>query len=277
MSPIDGILAQYDPATGFAQIVSETQLRTSITSNVAGSVALLTGSRSVTVELTATRIYGVVGMGGEGRGKLKIIEAGDDIAPDMITEECSGCVLLGRYGITDAALKRAIELKAAGLILGSISLPVLQTIEPSGRLLSLDLQKWEPLWAANPPLPIVVTEGIGRIRMPDSKYALFESRDGADVSVDSRTVLRGGLRRPEIIFPELPVEESPDGSEEVQTEEPLVWINCAPYAGREGRVINLPEMPLMLETGSRARAAEVAMDSTRLTVPVNDLEIGESN
>ncbi len=85
----------------------------------------------------------------------------------MITEECSGCVLLGRYGITDAALKRAIELKAAGLILGSISLPVLQTIEPSGRLLSLDLQKWEPLWAANPPLPIVVTEGIGRIRMPD--------------------------------------------------------------------------------------------------------------
>ncbi len=75
MSPIDGILAQYDPATGFAQIVSETR-ETSITSNVDGSVALLTGSRSVTVELTATVSMGCRN-GRRRPGQTKIIEAGD--------------------------------------------------------------------------------------------------------------------------------------------------------------------------------------------------------
>jgi hypothetical protein len=275
-SPIDGVFTSFDSRTGFAFISPEAQ-EVVLASSLPGTVVDLSDSQKVTLELSGTRLFGIIGFGPERTGTLRMVGYSGEITADMISEDCEGAILLGRDGIAADALLRAATLGAAGVVTGSITLGALQSFTGlrAEQVFLMNQRDWEPSTAGPSPLTIVVTEGIGRISMPLKKFEILSAMAGNNVVIYGRTKLRGGLTRPEIILPQGEAVEEEEAGQEVP-EEPTVWINCPPYSGVQGRALEVLDVPQKLENGIYARPARVAIGERITLVPVQDIEIGES-
>ncbi|MCL5256698.1 MAG: hypothetical protein M1319_02745 [Chloroflexi bacterium] len=281
-APIDGTLASFDRKTGFARFLGDQQEYTMV-SQLPGVVASIENSKTVTLELTGTRLFGIFGVGGEQSGPLKVASRDVDITPDMLDSDCAGAILLGRSGITADAMLRAAVLGARGVIVGCVSSRDLQTflgLTPA-QLQTVHIREWRfPALPQGkmPTLTIVVTEVVGTASMPPSKFELLAGLEGEDLVISGVTRLRQGLIRPEIIHPE--TGEAPLETPAVNLGQgrPLVWLNTAPFLGLEGNAISAYYKPQLLPAGNTAEAAAVELaDGRTVLVPLADMELGESS
>jgi hypothetical protein len=124
---------------------------------------------------------------------------------------------------------------------------------------------------------VILTEGFGRTPMNSAIFELFSSNAGREASLNAQPSNPWKGERPEIIIP-LPAVGSADvPSEAVQlVVGRRVRVLRAPYAGREGSVVSLPEGLQPLPNGIRAPCAEVELGETGLVrVPIANLDILE--
>jgi hypothetical protein len=126
-------------------------------------------------------------------------------------------------------------------------------------------------------IPVILTEGFGCIPMNSAIFELFATNVGREASLNAQQTDHWKGLRPEVIIP-LPAVGSADVPlEAVQlVVGRRVRVLRAPYAGREGSVVSLPEGLMPIQNGMRMPCADVELGETGLVrVPIANLDILE--
>jgi len=270
-TPVSGTVEAASELTGQVLIRGE-PIRVELDAYLDGTVIEVEGDEAVTVEARGALLQGILGVGGEAHGQLKLLVASPDapLAPDLIDEQCAGCVLVGGSLVGLDALRAAAEVSAAGIVVGGIDGGDLD--EFLGKPLGVAITGQEDLGTS-----LVLTEGFGEMQMAAQSFELLAARDGQRASINGATQIRAGVIRPEVIVPEpgatWEAEEAEAGAGlEVGSEVRLIR---EPYFGRLASVTGLPEQLQEIETQARVRVllARLADTDEEITVPRANVEV----
>lgn len=202
-SPVEGTFVGFDTITGTAAI-RPSAARVELAAYVGGVVEDAEVAWGVTIRTFGARFFGTIGLGDEAFGVLKVV-GGDrqrPLGPELIDGRAARSVVAAGGTASAAALAKAVQVGAKGVIVGSIEEAELARFlkTQEGALWRVGLPDWQvPLAAA--PLTIVVTEGFGRGTMAAPLFDTLMANDGSEISLCGITRLAGGLRRPEVILP----------------------------------------------------------------------------
>ncbi|HZQ07396.1 MAG TPA: hypothetical protein VFD70_12525 [Anaerolineae bacterium] len=231
-----------------------------------GTIVGITPRQAATVEAQGALVQGVWGSGKEAVGVIKVFTRAPDAILDAkeVADDTHGSILVAGGGMTAAALKRANELNAAGIVVGSL-LPELRAQAVSMRV------------------PVLVTEGFGKVPMSAPVFELLSALNGQEAALNARYQPRGrGATRPELFVPLMVsrIQQSDQASEAKRPAvEPGARVRgaCQPYLGRVGK---LPQefalQWLPTEAGTELPAVNVEWEDAPGTpelVPWTNLEL----
>lgn len=223
-----------------------------------GEVIELYPHRGVAIRGVGSLIRGIWGCGEEGQGNLMMTASSpaDALTLEKVSLRYRGMILAG--GILEDArvLLRARRFRIRGLILGSI-LPGLRGLCETYRL------------------PVVVTEGVGRIPLAGPIFELLRAQQGKLAVISGAE--RDGRGIPEVIVP-LADEGKASSLMVVRPVKVGARVRLArpPYVGVIGQVAALPGTPQETLIGTRADGAEVRLgDGRRVFVPYVNMELLE--
>lgn len=284
--PIDGTLSLAEVERGYLIVIPPAEVL-ELRAHLKGFVSAVQAYRSVTIQTPATLVQGAFGLGRERHGVLRtaVTDEADPLTADMLDERSAFSVLIGGGPISVEALDRAIELQVRGLIVGSISEADLRTF--LGYRGDADWAVGAAGWGfppragwRDPPLTLVVTEGLGQRAMCKRAFELLASYDGSEVLLDGRTWLHGPrMRRPQLVVPLLRADAASVSEE--RTEEQLlagsqVRLLGADRLGQMGTVVELPRRRRFSPGGARYYVAAVRLDDGEVVdVPLENLEVLE--
>jgi len=265
-SPITGTIESISPLTGNISIREEPR-PVHLNAYLEGEVVEVLPGEGVVVEAKGAFLQGIFGVGGERWGKLKVVVNSPDELISDVKEDLRDCLIVGG-SIEREGLRRAIEAGVKGVVVGGIYDEVLRDF--LGYDIGVAITGQE-----NIPLTIIIMDGFGELPLSPRTFALLKRFDGFPASLNGATQIRAGVVRPEIIIPHK--EEMPS-SEGKLTNQLVVGTRVRvirePYFGILGEVIALPSEPQILETGAKARVAEVLLEGgERVAVPRANLEI----
>jgi hypothetical protein len=215
---------------------------------------------AVTIETVGALVEGVWGNGRQEFGVLRMATQSSSglLASGDLNMDMRGAIVVGGR-LEDPNIFRAlIALPVRGVICGSMPsalIPAAQACQ----------------------IPVIMTEGFGRIAMNSAIFELFASNAGREASLNAQPMDSWKGQRPEIIIPLPAVGSANVPAEAVQlVVGRRVRILRAPYTGREGSVVSLPEGLQQLPNGIRVPCADVELGETGLVrVPVANLDILE--
>jgi hypothetical protein len=216
--------------------------------------------RGVAIRTTGALVRGIWGSG-VGREGMLIMAAGmpDEPLPwERVSFRYRGTILVGGRVEDARVLYRASHFRLSGLVLGSLA-PHLKPICESLAL------------------PIVLTEGMGRVAMAQPIFDLLRTYHGRPAVVVGPGT--NGHDVPEVIIP-LQTKASTDIAPFAAVQ-PLevgsrVRLTRSPYLGIVGQVMALPPMPQETWLGTWADGAEVRLPSgQKVFVPLVNLELFE--
>jgi hypothetical protein len=215
---------------------------------------------SVSVETVGALVEGVWGNGRQEYGLLRMATATNAgaLSPADLDMDMRGAIAVaGR--LEDPGVFRTLgALPARGVIAGSMPADLIPAALESS-------------------VPVLLTEGFGRIPMNSAVFELFSTNVGREASLVAQPADPWKGTRPEVIIP-LPAVGSADvPSEAVQlVAGRRVRIAREPYAGQVGQVVSVPDGLCLLPSGVRVPCAEVALgDGNLVRVPVTNLDILE--
>ena len=268
-SPIAGVVEEVSATSGYVRVREQAEL-IEVRAHIAGRVAEIIAGEGAVIEARGALVQGIFGVGGERRGRLRVIGQGPEerLRPELI-EECEGCVLVAGAGAEGKAIARAAEAGAAGLVVGAVSDATLR--EYVGYDIGVAITGQEAV-----PMTLILTEGFGELPMARRTWELLRSLEGELASIDGATQIRAGVMRPEIIVTR--AGES-GGVAEAEAEQNLVVgarvrVIREPHFGALGKVTELPVELAEIETESRVRVALVELDGGDVVrVPRANLEL----
>jgi hypothetical protein len=242
-----------------------------VTGYILGTVSEVVPEEGVIVEAEAAMIQGIFGVGGEKTGQIHMLVTGPDqpITDDMIDESMAGKVLVGGSNVSGAALRKANQVKVAGVVVGAIIDRDL--IDFLGYDIGVAITGQEDIDTT-----LVITEGFGSIRMAERTFNLLKSLEGKQASINGATQIRAGVIRPEVIVPLEKSASNKEVSEPVQVLEIGAHIRAIrePYFGLLGNVTALPSEPTLVASGSTVRILEAELaDGRKVTIPRANVEI----
>ncbi|MCP3905706.1 MAG: hypothetical protein GY715_18935 [Planctomycetes bacterium] len=243
---------------------------------LSGEVVEVIPNEGVVIEEDITYIQGIFGVGGEAYGTIRMAAVSHDqeLTADLITPDMAGCIIIGGGRVWHEAIRKAQQVKAAGIVAGGIDDQDLKEI--LGYDLGVAITGTEQIG-----ITVILTEGFGDIAMADRSFQLLRSREGDTAAITGATQIRAGVMRPEIVIP-LTAEERAQETEPEHTSGLLeigrpVRIIRDPFFGLIGSVAGLPEKPQVLGSGSRARVLEVKLDSGEsVVIPRANVELIEA-
>lgn len=271
-SPIDGTVETISQVSGQI-VVRPPPTPIAVTAYIPGTIVRIIPNEGAFVETKASYIQGIFGLGGETQGKIRVsVKNPDDVLmPELVSTSDKGCILVGGSQVTLDTVKKAIQVGAAGIVVGGMSYA--DIVQFTGEVIGVAITGQEELG-----LTLIITEGIGRIAMSMRTFDLLKKFEGSIVSMNGATQIRAGVIRPEIVKPLLePVEEEKAldlvGGMTVGTP---VRIIRDPYFGLIGRVSALPVDLQKITTESHVRVLEVELEEgRRVLVPRANVEIIE--
>lgn len=271
-SPIDGVLEHISPVTGQVTL-REPPIPVEIDAYIQGVVKEVLPNEGVIIETSGAFIQGIFGVGGENQGEIRIAcKSPDDVLDaDMISPSDKGKVLVGGSLITAAALRKANELKVAGVVVGGIIDKDL--VDFLGYDIGVAITGHEDINTT-----VIITEGFGKMRMADKTFRLLNNLNGMKASINGATQIRAGVMRPEIIVPgyepkQVTVTQSI--SEGMIPGTPLRIIR-EPYFGMLAEVVDLPPELQVIETEAHVRILRARLQDGRIvTIPRANVEIIE--
>jgi hypothetical protein len=270
-SPIAGTVDSVSKVTGQV-ILREPPIPVEVAAYVAGTVVEELPHEGVVVETEGAYVQGIFGLAGEVHAPLAIVAASPDEAldEDHIPDHVRGMIVLGGALLTLRALRRCIQLGAAGVVCGGFAYHDIQAL--LGHDLGVAVTGHEKLATT-----LVITEGFGPISMARATYELLASLEGELASMNGATQIRAGVIRPEIIVPSA----RPAGAAEAPPPsgmEPGAPVRCirAPYFGRLGTIAALPPELRAMPSETQVRVVEVELaGGERVTVPRANVELIE--
>ena len=274
-APVSGTLESFSEITGQV-VLREAPIPVEMDAYVSGKVKETIPDEGVYIETDAAFIQGIFGIGGESRGDLKIITNSreDEITSDMLDSSLAGKVVVGGSHISLATYKKAISLKIAAIVVGGFNYNDLKPI--LGYTLGVAITGSEELGTS-----LIVTEGFGKINMGQRTFDLLKEHDGHFVSVNGATQIRAGVIRPEIVIPlkkeDIRGKHKDIGASLGITDGSLIRVIRAPYFGKIGEVISLPNELQKMESETMVRVAEVEIDGKIIVVPRANLEMVETD
>ncbi|MFQ6097520.1 MAG: hypothetical protein ACE5O2_07295 [Armatimonadota bacterium] len=274
-SPTTGVIENVSGVTGQV-LIREPPMPVEVQAYVDGTVVETLSDEGAVVQCRGALVQGIFGIGGEGRGRLRVLADGPDetLTADAIDGSCAGEVILGG-AVTDAeALRRAIAVGVVAVIVGGVDDTELERF--MGLPLGVGITGQE-----EQELTVILTEGFGRLRMMDRTFGILREREGRWASVNGATQIRAGVMRPEVII----VDSDGDGSRERTSEQfdaetsglavgDLVRVIRRPYFGELGKVTALPERLQAIATEARVRVLEVELEAGgRVLLPRANVEL----
>ncbi len=274
-TPVAGTLESFSEVTGQV-VLREAPIPVEMDAYISGKVQDVIPEEGVYIETDAAFIQGIFGIGGESRGNLKIITKSreDEITSDMLDSSLAGKVVVGGSHISLAIYKKALSLKIAAIVVGGFNYSDLKPI--LGYTLGVAITGSEDLVTS-----LIVTEGFGKINMGSRTFDLLKEHDGHFVSVNGATQIRAGVIRPEIVIP-LKSDEISGKNKDIDasmgiTDGSLIRVIRAPYFGKIGKVISLPNDLQKMESETMVRVAEVEIGGEKMVVPRANLEMVETD
>lgn len=283
-TPLAGTLSTDEAERGYLVITPPSQTL-ELRASMKGFVAAVDPYRSVTVQTPAALVQGAFGLGGERHGVLRaaVTAPDDELLPEALDERLALSILIGGSTVSAAALRRAVELRVRGLIVGSVTEQDLRDF--LGFREDVDWDVGANGWAFPPlpagrdlPLTLMVTEGVGRWPMNVPAFELLTSYDGAEAALDGRTWLHGlTMRRPQVLIPLLRAEPSEIAAEaegERLTLGVEVRLLSDSLLGQTGTIIGFPRGLRGAVCGARYRMIEVRLaDGRTVAVPWENVEV----
>jgi hypothetical protein len=150
-----------------------------------GTIVNVTPRQGGIVEAQGALVQGAWGSGKENVGVIKWFGKTPDavLESDALEADARGSILAAGGGITAAALRRANELQAAGIVVGSLA-PELRGIALAGRV------------------PVLVTDGFGSGAMSAPIAEILSALNGQEAAINARYQPRGPAAvRPELFVP----------------------------------------------------------------------------
>ncbi|MFH1850871.1 MAG: glutamate mutase L [Candidatus Neomarinimicrobiota bacterium] len=240
-----------------------------------GIVAEVIPNQGVIIESDCTFIQGIFGVGGETFGKIRVVAESihQPLTADQITPDMRGQVIVGGARMTAEAMRKAVDIGAAGVVSGGIDDQDLKDF--LGYDLGVAITGSEHLGVS-----LIITEGFGDIAMAERTFNLLKSRDGAEASITGATQIRAGVIRPAIV---IPADESlPEVRHDQQRASGILEIGYPvriirdPYFGQIGILHELPPEPHKLASGTKTRVLKVKFDSGEIvTIPRANVELIE--
>jgi len=273
-SPIDGSVESVSEITGQV-ILREAPKPVQVLAYVDGLVTDIFPEEGVAVETEASLVQGIFGIGGETRGRIKVLvkTVNDPLTAQDITEDCKDMIIVGGSIVDQPALDKARSVGAKGVIVGGIEDSTLKKF--LGYDIGVAITGHEKCGVS-----VMVTEGFGRMRMANHTFKLINSLVGKMASMNGATQIRAGVIRPELIVPY-------DSKTTVKSETTkklegglvigsLVRIIREPNFGMIGKVTSLPVELRNIETESKVRILEVELENGKRTfLPRANVEIIE--
>lgn len=272
-APVSGTLESFSDITGQA-VLREAPIPVEMDAYISGKVNETIPEEGVFIETDAAFIQGIFGIGGESRGDIQVIvkSRDEEITDDMLDASMEGKVIVGGSHISLATYKKAISLKIAAVVVGGFNYSDLKPI--LGYTLGVAITGSEDLVTS-----LIVTEGFGKINIGHRTFDLLKEYDGNFVSVNGATQIRAGVIRPEIV---IPLEKVSGKHKDIDTstgitDGSLIRVIRAPYFGKMGRVVSLPNELQKMESETMVRVAEVEIDGNKMIVPRANLEMVETD
>lgn len=272
-SPYDGTIETISEISG--QIVVRGPPKPVVVSAyIPGKISKVLPDEGVIVETNGAFIQGIFGVGSETHGMIKmLVDSPEDVLTvESISPEDKGRILVGGSYADLGALRKAVEVGAAGLVVGGLS--YLDIVEFMGEIIGVAITGQEDLG-----LTVIVTEGIGKMSMSHRTFNLLKRFNGYMASINGATQIRAGVIRPEII-----ISYSEEKEESTSTDAPAEGMKAGtpiriirdPYFGLIGKVSTLPVTLQKIKTESHVRVLEVELeDGNRVIVPRANVEIIE--
>jgi hypothetical protein len=267
-APMDGVVESVSPATG-QLVLREKPIPLELAAYVPGRVAESDGCSWVDIEAEVCLVQGILGVGGECRGRLvqvgrgqgEILDAGD-------VPQIDGNVILFTGGpVTAAVLTAMRERGVRGVVAASAR--------------GSELMAWTG-GALNPAstgreslgLTVVLTEGFGHLAMTARTFGVLAALDGRPVSMSGITQIRAGVIRPEVLaapLPDAPL-AAPAERGTICPGDRVRIIRGGAF-GKTGRVHSIPDDLVRIATGARTLVYEIELDDgTRERVPRQNTE-----
>jgi hypothetical protein len=267
--PVDGTVELISEVTG--QIgVRERPNPVEVDAYIRGRVTSVLEGEGVVVETQGALIQGIFGVGGERLGpvRMAVQDPSEALTEEHLTPEMAGEVVVGGSNISGAALRRALELGIAGVIVGAIIDRDL--IDFLGYDIGVAITGHE---AIN--LTLILTEGFGSIRMADRTFKLLQSLEGQIASINGATQIRAGVIRPELIVPRAAAAEAEAERHDLDIGTPIRIIR-EPYFGQLATVAGLPPELQQIPSGAEVRVLVARLQSgEEVIVPRANVEIIE--
>ena len=265
-----GTLESFSEITGNA-LIREPSIPIDMNAYIKGKVAEILPEEGAIIETRCAMVQGIFGVGGERQGVLRqaVATADEVIDEKHILDTDAGKILVGGAGMTAAAIKRASDVGAAGIIAGGLKDSDL--IEFLGYDIGVAITGSEKI-----NLTLMVTEGFGFLPMAVRTFELLASLEGHDCSINGATQIRAGVIRPELIVPE------PRTTGEASQEAKVLSLNIGtqirvirePYFGLLASVTDLPPELVTLDSGTHVRVLRAKLNSgEEVTVPRANVEI----
>jgi len=272
---VDGTLESVSAVTGQV-ILRGKPIPVQVRAYLSGTVIEVVPKEGVVVEADVSLIQGIFGVGGEAYGPIAVVcrDPSERLDAGQITAEHKGKIVIGGGRMTGEAIHQAVKVGAAAIVSGGIDDHDLKEI--LGYDLGVAVTGSERIGVT-----LIVTEGFGEIAMAERTFRLLASRNGAPAAVSGATQIRAGVLRPEIA---IPIQHAGKASarDEATIDSTLklganVRIIRDPHFGVIGKVSGLPHELTTLESGSKARVLEVAVNgSQKIVVPRANVELIET-
>ena len=271
-SPINGEIETISELTGQI-IIRPDPVPVEVNAYLPGKIVEVIPREGVVIETNSAFIQGILGLGGETHGELKVVveSSRDELTADKISEYDRGHILIGGSLITYEAFQKAVEVGVAGLVAGGMNYTDVTRI--LGEAIGVAITGEEEIGTT-----LIITEGFGKMDMSSRTFDLMKSFEGSVAAINGATQIRAGVMRPEIIIPHA------ESAEETTAEELTAGMQAGtpvrlirqPYFGSIGTVVSLPVELQRVESGSKVRVMAVKLDDGReVIVPRANVEIIE--
>ena len=264
-SPIDGFVSNISDITGQI-IISEPPIPIEVNAYINGKITEIFENEGVKIETNAALIQGIIGIGKEKNGLIKIL-IHEDLNNDSL--DLKDVIAVIDSYINLETYKKIASAGAIGIIAGGFDYEDLSNL--IGKPLGVAITGNEKIKST-----LIITEGFGKINMSKSTFDLLKQFEGHNASINGATQIRAGVMRPEIIIP-IKQDHMKDGTK--KNEDSIISVGSRvriirePYFGKIGKVIDLPFEPVILETKTKARVAEIEFDGKKHLVPRSNLEV----
>ena len=272
-SPVSGTLESISDVTGQV-VIREAPLPVEVDAYIQGSVDKIIENEGVVIKSQGAFIQGIFGIGGESRGKIKVLSSSRDseLTAEMITSDHKGMILVGGNFMSLDAYKKALDCNVAGIVVGGFNYYDLE--EVLGYTLGVAITGSEDLVTS-----LVVTEGYGKIQMGQQTFDLLSESNGHLASINGATQIRAGVIRPEII---IPISDTSKNDHENKAEKATgitdgstVRVIRSPNFGKIGIVKELPSELRKMESETMVRVAIIDIDGKQFEIPRSNLEVVE--